>query len=149
MECGKSVAENELPEGQLTLDDLLAEIPAQLGATPPRPSLDRRRLHRILTALLEVHAGRRPATQLGSWLAPALQRRLRDRARTTGPRYTLHKVYLCRPTDKALEVCGTADTGERVLAVAARFEHDDSSWRCTSFTILEPGGWGAKPMLTG
>ncbi|PXY26644.1 hypothetical protein DI005_35525 [Prauserella sp. PE36] len=134
----------ELPEGQLTLDDLLADIPAQRAGGRPRPLLERRQLHRVLAAMLEVHAGRRPAVQLGQWLTPALQRRMRERARMTGPRYTLHKVYTCRPAESVVEVCGTADTGERVLAVTARFEYRRGNWRCTSFTVLEPGRLGPR-----
>ncbi|MBK1785722.1 Rv3235 family protein [Prauserella cavernicola] len=128
----------DLPDGQLTLDDLLAEIPAQRPTGRPRPLLQRRQLHHVLTAMLEVHAGRRPAVQLGQWLVPALQHAMRDRARVRGPRYTLHKVYTCRPREDVVEVCGTADTGQRVLAVTARFEHRRDSWRCTAFTVLEP-----------
>ncbi|WP_199432463.1 Rv3235 family protein [Qaidamihabitans albus] len=126
--------------GQLSLDDLLAEVPAQrAAAAPPRPELDRRRLHSLLVALLEVHTGSRPAAQLGPWLAPALQRRLRDSPRTVGPRYTLRKVHACRPAADAVEACGTAYGGGRALAVVARFQYGDGHWRCTYFGLLDPG----------
>lgn len=127
-------------QGQLTLDDLLATLPSARPATATTrsPGPDRRRIHQVLTALLEVHAGRRPAAQLSSWLTPALLHTLRTRARAGGPRYALRGVHFCLPSDTAMEVCGTAYTSARALAVTARFEHGVNGWRCTSFAVLEP-----------
>ncbi|PRX49058.1 hypothetical protein B0I33_10391 [Prauserella shujinwangii] len=138
---GDGPARPAVPAGQLSLDDLLAEVPAQRTPVPrPRPDLDKRRVHGLLTALLEVYAGGRPATQLGTWLAPPIQRRLRERARVVGPRYTLPKVHASRPATGAVEVCGTAHVGRRAVAAVARFQYRAGAWCCTYFGVLEPGG---------
>ncbi|PXY21074.1 Rv3235 family protein [Prauserella muralis] len=137
---GHPLPARETTAGQLTLDDLLAEIPPRHKAGQALPVLERRTLHKVLTALLEVHAGRRPVAQLGRWLTPALHRTLRDRCRTPGQRYTLRRVYSSRPADGAIEACGIAHTGERAFAVTARFEHRAGRWSCTYFGVLEPSG---------
>ncbi|MFC4000444.1 Rv3235 family protein [Prauserella oleivorans] len=127
------------PGGQLSLDALLGDIPAQRTAARPNADLHRRQLHRVLTALLEVHTGHRPVAQVDGWLTPALRLALRDRVRVRRPRLALRRVHPCRPADDSLEVAATASAGPRVCAVAARFELDAGSWRCTTFTVLEPG----------
>ncbi|ASR37910.1 hypothetical protein BAY61_26125 [Prauserella marina] len=126
------------PARQLTLDDLFDDIPLQRRATPtwlPRHE----ELRTVVTALLEAHTGHRPADQLRPWLAPALEQRIKASARTGGPRYTLNRVHATRPSDNAVEACGIAAAATRTLAITARFERGRSGWRCTSFTVLEPG----------
>lgn len=128
-------------EGQLTLDDLLAELNAEHPAPRREPvsAPSRRILHRVMTGLLEVHTGRRPLTQLDAWLTPLVQRRLRaGTPRLDSPRYVLRNIHVCRPAEEALEICATATSHARACAVAARFEHDGNGWRCSSFTVLEP-----------
>ncbi|EHK81449.1 Rv3235 family protein [Saccharomonospora azurea] len=131
-------SQGEVAEGQLSLDDLLAELHAHNVArheyTLSAPG--RRMLHRVLTALVEVQAGRRPASQLDGWLSPMLQRRLRARPRTVSTRYVLRNIHVCRPAEDALEVCGTAHLTDRAYALVARFEHGETGWRCTLFTVL-------------
>lgn len=131
-------SQSEVAEGQLSLDDLLAELHAQ-QLTRHQFTLSapgRRMLHRVLSALVEVQAGRRAASQLDGWLTPVLQRRLRAMPRTVSTRYVLRNIHVCRPAEKALEVCGTAHLIDRAYALVARFEHGESGWRCTMFTVL-------------
>lgn len=134
------LAKGEIAEGQLTLDDLLAELHAQHPTHYERtiPAPGRRMVHRVLTALLEVHTGRRAAAQLDNWLTPTLQRLIRTAPRAVGTRYVLRNIHVCRPADDALEVCGTAYLNNRARALVARFEHGVTGWRCTLFTMLEP-----------
>lgn len=127
-----------VPNGQLTLDDLLEETQRREAAGRPLPELGRRAIHGVLAALLEVHTGRRPLAQLAGWLAPALYHALRVRTRANGTRYRLRHVHICRPSQDTIEVCGTAHAYGRASAVAARFERGGQGWRCTSFTVLAP-----------
>lgn len=123
--------------GQLSLDDL--SVPGRArSAAPAQPTsgLDRRMIQTLLTGLLEAHSGRRPVTQLSAWLSPALLLTLRARARTWGPRYLLHRVHVCLPSDTAVEACGTAYAQGRASAVTARFEYGVGGWRCVSFALL-------------
>lgn len=123
-------------DGQLTIEDALTDVPAQRSPAARRPHLDRQRIHRVLTALLEVRGGRRPATQLATWVTPALLRTIRARAQADGPRYRLRQVHACHPSDAVVEVCATADTAGRARAVAARFEHGPAGWRCIAFAVV-------------
>lgn len=131
-------SQGEVAEGQLSLDDLLAELHAE-NVTRHAYTLTapgRRILHRVLTALIEVQAGSRAASQLDDWLSPVLQRRFRATPRRASTRYVLRNIHVCRPADGALEVCGTAHLTHRAYALVARFEHDGGGWRCTLFTVL-------------
>lgn len=131
---------------QLSLDDLLAEPPAT-RSTAPSPELESQKLHWLLTALLEIYAGRRPVAQISGWLAPALQGLLRDRARASGPRYTLRKIHTCHTAQGVVEVCGTAHTSRRAYAVTARFQYESEGWHCVAFTVLDmptPGAATAR-----
>ncbi|WP_019819221.1 Rv3235 family protein [Saccharomonospora saliphila] len=129
----------EVADGQLTLDDLLAELEAERPRPESVPAPSRRLLHRVTTGLLEARTGRRPLAQLDPWLAPVLRRRLRATPpRLDGPRYILRNLHVCRPAEEALELCGTATAQARACAVAARFEHDSGGWVCVAFAVLEP-----------
>ncbi|EHR52555.1 hypothetical protein SacmaDRAFT_4369 [Saccharomonospora marina XMU15] len=125
-----------VPEGQLTLDELLEEARQRDADGEPLPELGRRAIHGVLAALLEVHTGRRPLAQLAGWLAPALFHALRVRTRASATRYALRHIHICRPSEHTVEVCGTAYAYGRASAVAARFEHGEQGWRCTTFTVL-------------
>jgi hypothetical protein len=42
---------------------------------------------------------------------------------------------MCRPTEQAVEAVAVAVIGRRVRAVAARFEHQQTGWRCVAVRI--------------
>lgn len=139
-DAGEPLQRGDIAAGQLTLDDLITELRAarRTGTGPDIATPGRRMLHRVLAALLEVHTGRRPAGQLDPWLTPLMRRHLRLPSPPNAVRYVLRHIHVCRPTERALEVCGTAYVHERACAVAARLEHGPHGWRCAAFTVLEP-----------
>lgn len=147
-EAGDGHALVAVADGQLTLDELLADIPAPRSAPVSRPELDRRRMHHLLNALLEVHEGRRAVAQLATRLTPELRARLRARSRAAGPRFTLARIHACHPAVGTVEACGTAHGSGHVLAVVARFQYSLDEWRCTYFALLDPGrerSWSSQP----
>jgi len=91
-----------------------------------------------LGLVLEVIDGRRPAAQLDGVVAPSVLRYARA-ARLAGPPVRvsrLRSLRMCRPTAEALEAAAVVVIGQRVRAVAARFEHEQTGWRCVAVRIL-------------
>ncbi|WP_216209406.1 Rv3235 family protein [Amycolatopsis aidingensis] len=129
--------------GQLALDLHLTfggrRPAAARPAPPPVPVLERRRLHDMLTVILEASTGHRQATQVRSLLDRELYRELMANPRTIGPRHALKSVHACQPAIDAIEACGRVHAGNRVMALVARFEEQaGQGWRCTLFSLLEP-----------
>ncbi|SDJ81857.1 hypothetical protein SAMN04488074_103295 [Lentzea albidocapillata subsp. violacea] len=100
---------------------------------PPSPALDAARL---LSAVLEVLDGRRPARLLREIAVPVLAARLGGsvRARTTR---MVRPPRVCHPSRLVAEMSVTLRREGRVLAAAGRAEHAGGRWWFTSFTVLE------------
>ena len=113
----------------------------------PAPVLDPRRVHTVLAAIVEVYGGSRQVEQLRSAVSRQLYRQIALTAQTGGNGTYLRLVSMrtCRPTDRALEVSGRVQAGERNLAVVARFEAGDNDWLCTSFTLVGSGTANSRP----
>jgi hypothetical protein len=94
----------------------------------------------LLTAVLEVLAGRRPVTQLSRIAAPGVAaaiaggRRPRWCTEGTAP-IALGAVRVCEPVDGVAEISAVARRSGRAHAVAARLEGLDGRWRCTAVQI--------------
>jgi hypothetical protein len=94
----------------------------------------------IVLLVLEVMAGRRPATQLRGVTTPGLfaslsgGRRPRWCADGTAP-LVLGRVHVCEPVDGVAEVSVVARRAGRAHAVAARLEGLDGRWRCTALQV--------------
>lgn len=93
--------------------------------------------------MLEVLDGRRPVGQLRSLLPDVAFEALLTRLRTmgTGSRHLLRRLLTCYPSSTAVEVCVVIDMRpqvgrERVIAAAARFEHDGERWLCRVLRLL-------------
>jgi hypothetical protein len=106
--------------------------PTGRGALPD-PVLWSRRL---VVALLEVRAGRRPLAQLAPHLSPSVlaglaEARLRGRWSTPQPG-TLRTLRGCEPVDGVAEIAAVVELedGGRCQALAARLESLDNRWRC-------------------
>ena len=119
----------------------------QLTLAPPepppgRPPVSSTVLAQVLRRILEAIDGRRPLAQLHSLLPDAAFEALLTRLRTMGPgcRHVLRSLRMCFPTSTAVEVAAVIDlrmpTGDRVIAAAARFEHEDDRWVCTALRLL-------------
>ncbi len=119
---------------------------------------------RLAQAVVEVVAGRRPASQLVRWTTPAVQRDLERRARAvarvaglpspasratgqvlgrpraTASRAPLHpqvrSVHVSRPGHDVAEVSVHVRFAQRSRALAMRLEHRQERWLCT---VLELG----------
>jgi hypothetical protein len=95
---------------------------------------------RVLTTVLEVLAGRRPAAQLNAIAAARVAaaitggRRPRWCQEGTAP-IVVGAVRVCEPVDGVAEVSAVARRSGRAHAVAARLEGLDGRWRCTAVQI--------------
>jgi hypothetical protein len=114
------------------------------GRRPPR-SPDPARLATVLvTAWLEVHAGRRPLAQLLPLVAPALGRRLAAQLcavpRTRpGARVRVLRVRGGQPHPRAFEAAVVVTDDDRVTAIAVRLERHLGAWRGVELTAPETG----------
>lgn len=111
----------------------------------------------LAVALVEMAQGMRPVTALDGVATPAARRRIqrvvRDAMRARGRRRArvspvrLVAVRGMQPTAGALEAAVTVAVGRRAVAVAARVEHDGTTWRLVELvppgTGLLPAGWRA------
>ncbi|GHF27200.1 hypothetical protein GCM10017786_71770 [Amycolatopsis deserti] len=119
-------------------------IPEQAGAsrigTRGRPGepLELRHARTVLTAILEVRAGRRAPGQLRTVVTPRMYQHLRVAPPSPGPRYTVRSVRASQSAPGTIEICGTAHADQRATAVMARFEHSEAGWRCGFFTVVQP-----------
>lgn len=102
-------------------------------AEPPSPALDSARLVR---AVLEVLDGRRPCRLLRQVALPGLAASL---GRSVRPRSTrlVRAPRVSHPSRFAAEIAAIVEREKRVLAVAARAEHDGAQWWLTTFSVLE------------
>jgi hypothetical protein len=93
----------------------------------------------ILTAAVDVLAGRRPAEQIRHKLSPlvfaALQTRAREAARTA-QRYRFRSLHASQPNSGVIEACGTVDRGRRSQALVARLEIRSRGWQCVLLRLL-------------
>ena len=98
---------------------------------------------RLLVALAESAAGRRPLNQLGALLSFAVSRGLAGEferaAAARSPhwlrRATVSSVRAGEPAAGVAELCAVLDTGTRVRAVALRCEDRGGRWVCTRLQL--------------
>jgi hypothetical protein len=100
---------------------------------PPSPALDAAGL---LKAVLEVLDGRRPGRLLRQVAVPSVAARLSSMVRARSTRM-VRAPRVCHPSRLVAEMCVSVRREERVLAVAARAEHQDGRWWLTAFVVLE------------
>ncbi|MEU4801858.1 Rv3235 family protein [Actinosynnema sp. NPDC023587] len=95
-----------------------------------------RRARRLVAAVVEAVAGRRPRRQV----APALTAPAAvgvGRAVAVLRTVRLGATRWCPTGARTAEVCGVLiNQGGRVRALAARVEWADGRWRCTEFHVL-------------
>jgi hypothetical protein len=136
--------------GQLQLP-LPFPVRARTGSLWPADQLDQLRpaglpdpahwTRRVLVAILEARAGRRPIQQL----APHISRRiLRGLAEDAGRRghepmpsatFTIRSVHASEPAPGIAEVAAVVQLGPRCHAIAARLEVTDGRWQCVRLQI--------------
>lgn len=145
------VVRRQRPEaaGQLTLPLALHPTGRTAGAgrpertetrpTPRPPTPDE--LLRLISAIIELAAGRRTASTMRSVLTDHAYAEIRaggvaDLARG----YLIKPVHLCAPDAGVLEICATAvgPRHGRAVALVARLEANGDSWRFTRFAVIAP-----------
>ncbi len=112
----------------------------------PRDELPDPREHgrRLVKAVLEVIARRRPLQQLLPWTNETVYEELTawmyrtDRVRTLrqSPPPALRSVRVSEPADGVAEITAVVFQETRVRAVALRLEGADGRWRCTLLRML-------------
>jgi hypothetical protein len=92
----------------------------------------------VLRLVLEVIDACRPAVQLTKVATASVQRYVRAARLTGHPAHAsqLRSVRVCRPTAQAFEASAVVTVNQRSRAVAARFEHQQTAWRCVALRIL-------------
>jgi hypothetical protein len=102
----------------------------------PDPQLWARRL---VIALLETRAGRRPLRQLAPHLSPSVLTGLAEsmqRGQWRAPHPgALRALRSCEPADGVAEIAAVIDMGARCQALAARIEGLDGRWRCVRLQL--------------
>lgn len=95
---------------------------------------------RILRAVLEILARRRPLHQLLPWTSEDVYEELTAwmyrTAQRHGPPATVRSVHVSEPADGIAEVSAVVSQECRVRAVALRLEGVDGRWRCTLLRML-------------
>jgi hypothetical protein len=121
-------------------DDLPWQAPQTTGRSDlPDPGVWGRRM---LIAVFEARAGRRPLQQLTSLLSAGVhgglardQKKAAELGRGAGPDCRVRSVHVCEPADGVAEVAAVVQIGPRFHAVAARLEGLDGNWRCVRLQI--------------
>lgn len=153
------------PYAAYTQGTLALELRGTAPALPETPDLDPSRrcraphpaedevrtwAARLAQAVVEVTAGRRPASQLVRWVAPTIHRDLDRRARLVARvarsrpkaepavRPQVRSVHVCFPTPTVAEVSVHVRYGARSRSLALRLERRedrDGRWLCTALEL--------------
>jgi hypothetical protein len=96
---------------------------------------------RLVIGIIEAATGRRSASQLAPYTAPAVLTGLsRDagtitRLGTARRPATLHSIHVLEPVDGVAEVAAVVRLGGRFRAIALRLEATDGRWQCVRLQI--------------
>ncbi len=97
---------------------------------------------RMVTVVLEVLDGLRPANQLTRWVAPEIHQRLARRGLLARQRHqrqrhvsSVRAMTLCRPADGIAELSVVVVHHGRVRALAVRLSGIDGRWLITALEI--------------
>jgi hypothetical protein len=106
---------------------------------------------RFVQAVIEVLAGDRSVSQLIRWADPTVLQHLQQRCAAASPsrrqgglRALVRSVRVTEPADGVAEVCALVLRGERVSAIALRFQGFDGRWKCTALEIGTDAGPGTE-----
>jgi hypothetical protein len=112
---------------------LVTSVPAPRPPEPPRAA----EVGRLLTGVLEVLDGRRPAGQLTGVLPCRYERALLTSALAegVGPR-TLRSVHLSRTAQDVVDLCARIEQEGRSKAMAGRLALRLDRWEFTLLTLV-------------
>jgi hypothetical protein len=136
----------EIPE-QLPRKPKLYLVPSTFGedfdaefAPQPTSSADLPDIHELTTRFIhnvvEIWAGRRPASQVQSMCHHRVFLELQRKAGQQKVIGRIRKTRITEPLDGISESTVTIRYGERLRVAAIRFEGQDQRWLCTSLTLL-------------
>lgn len=138
LEITRSAPPAPRPDSQgWDIDDDPRPAPGDPGRLP-----DPRRWAAMLAqAVVEVLAGRRPATQLVRWLDLEVYERVRRSAaapsgRRTGVPVRVRRVRVSTSVEGWVEAVAVVDDGTRCRAMAVRLEALQRRWLCTALDII-------------
>jgi hypothetical protein len=118
----------------LTLVGALTSASFVDTAPEPPKTID---IKRLLTGVLEVLDGRRPAGQLADVLPCQSQRELLVTALAAGPGpRTLRSVHASRTAVDVLDVCARIEHGGRSRAMVGRLVVRDGKWEFTLLSMV-------------
>ncbi len=109
----------------------------QRGGPVPK-KLDPHEVGWLLNTILEAYDGRRTAAQIRPLIDRALYERLSG-SRPPRIRHRAKSVHTCLPAEGVIEASARVEVGNRVVALAARFERRKAGWVCLRFHVLDPG----------
>lgn len=142
---------------RLLPESLLQPLPRRLNPVPDPPGEQLATIHRLIPrptepipdpgpiaatvalAVMEVKRGWRQVSQLARWVSPRIYSQLCDEQIKPQPRPSpglrLHRVRQTRPAPEALEASVVVKDGDRLRAVAIRFELRRGDWRATAIHV--------------
>lgn len=138
LEIARSAPSVPRPDSQAwDIDDDPRPTPGDPGRLPD----PRRWAGMLAQAVVEVLAGRRPATQLIRWLNLEVYERVRRSAAAapggrTGVPVRVRRVRVATSVEGWVEAVAVVDDGTRCRAMAVRLEALQRRWLCTSLDIL-------------
>lgn len=123
-----ALAPRALPEPRA---DLRLVPPVEDPTVPPPP------VSLLLRALLEVLAGRRPASQIALRTSPEIAADLlsRPRRHSAAPPQQVVRLRVRRVRDDAVEACAVIRRGARCGALAMRLEYGSRGWLVTRLQV--------------
>lgn len=86
--------------------------------------------------VLEIWAGKRPATQLARWCHASVYTELSNSIGYQRELGKLRKIYIQEPLDGLCESTATIRFNERLRCMTMRFEGVDRKWLCTSLDLI-------------
>ena len=110
--------------------DVVAPIPSRLEDLPALSPW----VHSYVLSVVEIWAGKRPATQLMRWTHSSIYARLQRDVATIQAK--VMRIHIAQPLEGISEVIVTLKCGDRIRAVIFRFEGADKKWKCTFLELI-------------
>lgn len=91
---------------------------------------------KFAVSVLEIWAGRRQPAQLNSWCHRVIYKELVRKSGSLKEIGRIRSIYQSEPLDGICESTITVRFGDRLRAMAVRFEGVDGRWLCTALSLL-------------
>ena len=91
---------------------------------------------KFAVGVLEIWAGKRPATQLARWCHSSVYAELSTSIGYQKEVGKLRKIYINEPLDGLCESIATVRFNDRLRSMTMRFEGVDKKWVCTNLDLI-------------